>query len=99
MRLPFSLRSVAHRSVRGTYCRTVSQRRHASFYNTDISGLTEEQEEVRLHQLVGNPLHAKYRFKFRNAVEEFAQREVAPRAAEIDRSNNFPSVLLAFHYS
>ncbi|THH16636.1 hypothetical protein EW146_g4036 [Bondarzewia mesenterica] len=28
--------------------------------------------------------------EFRNAVAEFAQREVAPRAAEIDRSNNFP---------
>ncbi|KZT09774.1 acyl-CoA dehydrogenase NM domain-like protein [Laetiporus sulphureus 93-53] len=31
--------------------------------------------------------------EFRNAVTEFAQREVAPRAAEIDRSNNFPSDL------
>ncbi|KAH7915303.1 acyl-CoA dehydrogenase/oxidase [Hygrophoropsis aurantiaca] len=29
--------------------------------------------------------------EFRNAVSEFAQREIAPRAAEIDRSNNFPS--------
>ncbi|EGN95633.1 hypothetical protein SERLA73DRAFT_142459 [Serpula lacrymans var. lacrymans S7.3] len=29
--------------------------------------------------------------EFRNAVTEFAQREIAPRAAEIDRSNNFPS--------
>ncbi|KAF9817813.1 hypothetical protein IEO21_03155 [Rhodonia placenta] len=31
--------------------------------------------------------------EFRDAVAEFAQREVAPRAAEIDRSNNFPSDL------
>lgn len=28
--------------------------------------------------------------EFRDAVTEFAQREVAPRAAEIDKSNNFP---------
>ncbi|CAL1705634.1 unnamed protein product [Somion occarium] len=51
------------------------QRRHASFYNVDLAGLTEEQLE------------------FRNAVTEFAQKEVAPRAADIDRSNNFPSDL------
>ncbi|OAX39357.1 acyl-CoA dehydrogenase NM domain-like protein [Rhizopogon vinicolor AM-OR11-026] len=29
--------------------------------------------------------------EFRNAVTDFAQREVAPRAAQIDKSNNFPS--------
>ncbi|KAF9227733.1 acyl-CoA dehydrogenase NM domain-like protein [Gyrodon lividus] len=28
--------------------------------------------------------------EFRNAVTEFAQREIAPRAAEIDRTNTFP---------
>ncbi|KAI9571381.1 acyl-CoA dehydrogenase NM domain-like protein [Boletus coccyginus] len=28
--------------------------------------------------------------EFRNAVSEFAQRELAPRAAEIDRTNTFP---------
>jgi len=28
--------------------------------------------------------------EFRNAVTDFAQREIAPRAAEIDKSNNFP---------
>ncbi|KIK98094.1 hypothetical protein PAXRUDRAFT_134933 [Paxillus rubicundulus Ve08.2h10] len=28
--------------------------------------------------------------EFRNAVAEFAQREIAPRAAEIDRTNTFP---------
>lgn len=32
--------------------------------------------------------------KFREAVREFAQKEVAPRAAEVDKSNNFPSVRL-----
>ncbi|KAI0647387.1 acyl-CoA dehydrogenase NM domain-like protein [Trametes meyenii] len=53
----------------------VGQRRHASFYNADVAGLTEEQAE------------------FRNAVAEFAEKEVAPRAAEIDRSNNFPADL------
>ncbi|KZV96173.1 acyl-CoA dehydrogenase NM domain-like protein [Exidia glandulosa HHB12029] len=31
--------------------------------------------------------------EFRNAVQEFAQREIAPRAAEIDKSNNFPADL------
>ncbi|KDQ61126.1 hypothetical protein JAAARDRAFT_152193 [Jaapia argillacea MUCL 33604] len=31
--------------------------------------------------------------EFRNAVIEFAQKEVAPRAAEIDKSNNFPADL------
>lgn len=29
--------------------------------------------------------------EFRNAVAEFAGRELAPRAAQIDKSNNFPS--------
>ena len=47
--------------------------RHASLYNTQVAGLTEEQNEFRL------------------AVREFAQREIAPRAAEIDRSNEFPA--------
>jgi len=32
--------------------------------------------------------------QFRNAVAEFAERELAPRAAQIDKSNNFPSVSL-----
>ncbi|KAI1794662.1 acyl-CoA dehydrogenase NM domain-like protein [Ganoderma leucocontextum] len=49
-----------------------AQRRHASFYNADVAGLTEEQAE------------------FRNAVHEFAEKEVAPRASEIDRTNTFP---------
>ncbi|KAF8205669.1 acyl-CoA dehydrogenase/oxidase [Mycena galopus ATCC 62051] len=31
--------------------------------------------------------------EFRHAVNEFAAKEVAPRAAEIDKSNNFPSDL------
>ncbi|KAF8623452.1 hypothetical protein AX15_006238 [Amanita polypyramis BW_CC] len=48
------------------------QRRYASFYNSDIAGLTEEETE------------------FRNAVNEFSQKEIAPRAAEIDKSNDFP---------
>jgi hypothetical protein len=30
--------------------------------------------------------------KFRNAVTEFAQKEIAPRAAEIDKTNTFPTV-------
>ncbi|KAH8099545.1 acyl-CoA dehydrogenase NM domain-like protein [Cristinia sonorae] len=31
--------------------------------------------------------------EFRNAVTEFAQKEVAPLAAEVDKSNNFPADL------
>jgi len=30
--------------------------------------------------------------EFRDAVTQFAEKEVSPRAAEIDKSNNFPSV-------
>ncbi|KAJ6531614.1 acyl-CoA dehydrogenase NM domain-like protein [Mycena vulgaris] len=54
---------------------SIASRRHASFYNVEIAGLTDEEAE------------------FRNAVNEFADKEVAPRAAEIDKSNNFPSDL------
>ncbi|KAJ7172022.1 isovaleryl-CoA-dehydrogenase [Mycena filopes] len=50
-------------------------RRHASYYNVEVAGLTDEEAE------------------FRNAVDEFASKEVAPRAAEIDKSNNFPADL------
>ncbi|KAG8887337.1 hypothetical protein FRB98_000206 [Tulasnella sp. 332] len=59
--------------------RNVSGRRHASFYNTDVAGLTEDQMESNdaVHQ-------------FRNAVADFAQKEIAPRAAEIDRTNESP---------
>ncbi|KAH9832946.1 acyl-CoA dehydrogenase NM domain-like protein [Rhodofomes roseus] len=32
--------------------------------------------------------------EFRDAITEFAQREVAPRAAEIDRTNTFPAGML-----
>ncbi|EKM55308.1 uncharacterized protein PHACADRAFT_255837 [Phanerochaete carnosa HHB-10118-sp] len=52
-----------------------TSKRHASFYNTALAGLTDDQAE------------------FREAVSEFAQKEVAPRAAEIDKSNNFPQDL------
>ncbi|KAI0273456.1 isovaleryl-CoA dehydrogenase [Gloeopeniophorella convolvens] len=50
----------------------MTARQMASFYNTDIAGLTEEQAE------------------FRGAVSEFAQRELAPLAAEIDKTNTAP---------
>ncbi|KAI0053901.1 acyl-CoA dehydrogenase NM domain-like protein [Auriscalpium vulgare] len=60
------------RSVACPALASVPQRRNASFYNTDVAGLTEEQAE------------------FRNAVTEFAQRVIAPKAAEIDRTNNSP---------
>nr|GAT50703.1 isovaleryl-CoA dehydrogenase [Mycena chlorophos] len=47
----------------------------ASFYNSDVAGLSDEEHE------------------FRMAVNEFADKEVAPRAAEIDKTNTFPSDL------
>ncbi|KAJ7074045.1 acyl-CoA dehydrogenase NM domain-like protein [Mycena amicta] len=53
----------------------VSRRTMASFYNTDVAGLTEEENE------------------FRSAVTEFASKEVAPLAAEIDKTNTFPADL------
>ncbi|PIL24280.1 hypothetical protein GSI_14033 [Ganoderma sinense ZZ0214-1] len=67
--------SASFRIRNATTVRTVgraAQRRHASFYNADVAGLTEEQAE------------------FRNAVHEFAEKEIAPRASEIDRTNTFP---------
>ena len=30
--------------------------------------------------------------QFRDAVAQFAEKEVSPRAIEIDKSNNFPAV-------
>ncbi|EPQ57936.1 acyl-CoA dehydrogenase NM domain-like protein [Gloeophyllum trabeum ATCC 11539] len=68
-------RRASRRLIQSSVLSRAGQRRHASFYNADIAGLTEDQTE------------------FRNAVSEFAQKEIAPRAAEIDRSNNFPSDL------
>ncbi|KAL1709603.1 acyl-CoA dehydrogenase/oxidase [Schizophyllum commune] len=47
-------------------------RRGVSTYNTDIAGLTSDEEE------------------FRNVVWDFAQKEIAPRAEEIDRTNTSP---------
>ncbi|GBE81717.1 acyl-CoA dehydrogenase NM domain-like protein [Sparassis crispa] len=70
-----SFRSLAHpstRLLRSLPTQGRIQRRNASFYNSDVAGLTEEQAE------------------FRNAVTEFAQREIAPIAGEIDRNNVFP---------
>ncbi|KAK7467530.1 hypothetical protein VKT23_004583 [Stygiomarasmius scandens] len=49
-----------------------SGRRHVSFYNAEVAGLTEEEAE------------------FRETVTSFAQKYIAPRAAEIDRENKFP---------
>ncbi|KAG8983137.1 hypothetical protein FRB90_006287, partial [Tulasnella sp. 427] len=66
------LRIAARRQHRAVKTATTTGRRYASFYNTDVAGLTEDQME------------------FRNAVADFAQKEIAPRAAEVDKSNNFP---------
>jgi len=77
-----AIRLLARTSLYGSRPRSLAAagssvlgRRHASFYNNDLAGLTDEQAE------------------FRNAVTEFAQKEIAPRAAEIDRTNNSPSDL------
>ncbi|KAJ7286355.1 acyl-CoA dehydrogenase NM domain-like protein [Mycena rebaudengoi] len=70
-----SLRILALSRRSATLTPRLSFRRHASFYNTDIAGLTDEGSGSE------------------NAVTEFAEKEVAPRAAEIDKSNNFPSDL------
>ncbi|KAF5373932.1 hypothetical protein D9758_000884 [Tetrapyrgos nigripes] len=56
-------------SIRST---VASGRRYASFYNTDVAGLTEEETE------------------FRETVNGFAQKYIAPRAGEIDKTNQFP---------
>lgn len=49
-----------------------SSRRHVSFYNPSLAGLTEDQAELR------------------EAVSLWAQKEVAPRAQEIDKENKSP---------
>ena len=64
--------------------------RFASSYDADIAGLTEEEAEVT-PQLISGIL-TKLGIQFRDAVAQFAEKEVSPRAAEIDKSNNFPSV-------
>jgi hypothetical protein len=88
-------RAPAHCISRPSRLHGVHQLRSISTYNADIAGLTDEQAEASCnpivcisHDLTTNFLH----MKFRNAVTEFAEREIAPRAAEIDKSNNFPSV-------
>ncbi|KAJ2554093.1 hypothetical protein EV175_002710 [Coemansia sp. RSA 1933] len=50
----------------------LQQAARLSTYNSDVAGLSEEQQE------------------FRAAVHGFAQRELAPRAGQIDRTNEFP---------
>ncbi|KAJ8088110.1 hypothetical protein AAF712_015966 [Marasmius tenuissimus] len=50
-------------------------RRHASFYNHDVAGLSEDEAS------------------FREAVTQFAQKDIAPRAADIDKENVFPKEL------
>lgn len=71
-------------------------KRNASFYNSDIAGLTEEEAEVPLYLFFQELQFTMIPIKFRGAVVEFAEKEVAPRAAEIDKTNTFPSVSFAF---
>lgn len=49
-----------------------SSKRHVSFYNSSLAGLTDDQAELR------------------EAVSSWAQKEVAPRAHEIDKENKSP---------
>jgi len=72
--IPTAFRSVSRLSTRPatTALRPAVQRRSVSTYNTEVSGLTDEELE------------------FRTAVADFAQKEVAPRAEEIDKTNTFP---------
>lgn len=100
------LRSLARTRIHSTALRTktraaavnvAAQRRHVSHYNTDVAGLTEDQAEVRSYRpscsgVTGRPDTDSVCMQFRNAVQEFAEKEVAPRAAKIDRSNTFPMV-------
>lgn len=81
-----------------TYPRTV-QRRYASFYNTHIANLTEDQTEVRGRKLAIDRLRLlTHLSQFRNAVTAFSEAEIAPRAEQTDRSNNFPMVLATAGY-
>ena len=57
-----------------------------------LAGLTEEQAEVSFLCSATHSLAVLTVCQFREAVTQFAEKEVAPRAAEIDKSNNFPSV-------
>lgn len=74
--------------------RLLSDRRHASTYNAEVAGLNDEQAEV-FHSTSDSDLYTGLRvstLQFRSAITEFAQREIAPRAAEIDRTDTFPGV-------
>ena len=72
-----------------------NQRRLVSHYNVNLAGLTEEQAEVRAASPLCNFELTPQRPcipKFREAVHQFAEKEITPRAAEIDRTNTFPMV-------
>lgn len=70
------------------------QQRYASFYNTHIANLTEDQTEVRGRKPAFDRLHLlTHLSQFRNAVTAFSEAEIAPRAEQTDKSNNFPMVL------
>lgn len=94
-----SLRSLARLSSvprssfsKANVSRTIVQsKRHASFYNSDVAGLNGEEAEVCYlrYRVLFQPIDD---LQFRNVVTEFAQREIAPQAAEIDKTNTFPSV-------
>ena len=50
------------------------------------SSAAQRLRHAEAHEDCGNPLR-----EFRETVRDFAQRTIAPHAAEIDRLNTFPS--------
>jgi len=80
MSFSWSFRALAKRSVASTSSlnrSAVLQRRHASTSFYNSDVAGLTEEQA----------------EFRNAVTEFAEKEVAPRAAEIDKTNTFPADL------
>lgn len=73
------------------------QTRHARLYasyNAAVAGLTPEQQEVS-HVFINHGLSSIDTYdtmQFRQVVADFAQKEIAPRAADIDKTNRMPEV-------
>ncbi|KAI0064724.1 acyl-CoA dehydrogenase NM domain-like protein [Artomyces pyxidatus] len=77
----FAARSAAHRASR-----LAANRRSAVL--TSITGANQRRNASFYNVDIAGLTDEQA--EFRNAVNEFAQRVVAPRAAEIDRTNNSP---------
>ena len=86
----------------------LQQRRQVSQYNHHVAGLTSDQVEVSygakslflniysfcklLIMKKGNLHYPLSNIKFRDAITQFVESEVAHRADEVDRTNTFPIV-------